>query len=59
METRTINWLSLSCSQKAKLVNQARTHLQQQVSGERFCRLFAKIYQIDADMNEDIVLEAL
>ncbi|MGD0996681.1 MAG: hypothetical protein ABR909_14315 [Candidatus Bathyarchaeia archaeon] len=32
METQTINWLNLSDSQKAKVLEQARTYLQQQIA---------------------------
>ncbi len=44
METRTIDWLSLSDVRKAEMINQARNYLQQQVSEERFCHKIAEIY---------------
>jgi hypothetical protein len=55
MDAKTINWNCLSYSQKAKLINQARNHLHQQVSEERFYRLIADIYQIEADINDTLV----
>jgi predicted Fe-S protein YdhL (DUF1289 family) len=47
METQTINWRSLPDSQKAKVLEQARTYMRQQVSETRFCRSLADIYKIE------------
>ena len=46
METQTINWDNLSNSEKDKVLEQARTYLQQQVSETRYCRSLSKIYKI-------------
>jgi predicted Fe-S protein YdhL (DUF1289 family) len=48
MITRTINWLSLSDSQKTKVLRQAKTYLKQQVSEAKFCSALADIYKIQA-----------
>jgi hypothetical protein len=37
METKTINWLELSDLQKAKVLAQARTYLQQQIAEAEHC----------------------
>jgi predicted Fe-S protein YdhL (DUF1289 family) len=37
METQAINWLELSDSQKAKVLEQARTYLQQQIAEAERC----------------------
>lgn len=38
METQTINWLDLSDSQKAKVLERARTYLQQQIAEAKLCK---------------------
>jgi predicted Fe-S protein YdhL (DUF1289 family) len=37
METQTINWLELSDSQKAKVLEKVRTYLQQQIAEAEHC----------------------
>ena len=38
METQKINWLDLSDSQKAKVLERARTYLQQQIAEAKLCK---------------------
>lgn len=43
METQRINWLGLSDSQKAKVLEQARAYLKQQVAEEKFSKSVATV----------------
>jgi hypothetical protein len=42
METKRINWLELSRSQRAKVLKQARTYLQQQVAESKLIKSVAR-----------------
>lgn len=44
METKTINWLDLSGSQKAALLEQVRIYLQQQISEAKLRKSVEVVY---------------
>ena len=54
METQKINLLDLTDRQRAKVLKQARTYLQQQLEEANFCRSVAKDHkaQVEEQLNE-------
>jgi hypothetical protein len=45
MSLKKVDFLELTGPQKVKVIKEAKAYLKKQVSEEKFCRVFAQVYQ--------------